>query len=114
MAEGSQTSQFSASRVLVPVDYVDSNGLRQRVLLPPGETDVREGIPAGISLDSLYGDCPISFKRRLYEELFAQGLIEPHDFLRPGAAERVRSALLAAVQRDTTDIISLAREMVKP
>lgn len=113
MEKDTQPTQSSSSTPLVPFDYVDNQGLRQRVLLPPGKTDASEGIPAGLSLDTLYGDCPITFRKRLQDELYAHGLIDPQDFLQPGAAERVRSALLAAVQRDAIDIVNLAREANK-
>ena len=110
---GKESSVFGSSTILLPVDYIDEDGIRQRVLLPPGKTDVSEGIPAGMSLDSLFPDCPISFKKRLQDELYAHGLIEPRDFLQPGAAERTRSALLSAVQHDAIDIVNLAREANK-
>lgn len=83
--------------------------------MPPGNTNFEEGIPAGLSLDSLYGDCPMPFRKRLQDELYAFGLIEPKDFLQPGAPEKVRAALQAAILHDAVEIVNLARlEVNKP
>jgi hypothetical protein len=46
------------------------------------------------------------------DELYAYGLIEAKDFLKPGAPERVRSAFIGAVQKDAMDILDLARKEV--
>lgn len=90
------------------VDYTDSNGIRRRVLLPHGITDHEEGIPVSLDADRLYLHCPVDFRRRLMEELWARDLIEPCDYKRPGAPELVRAAITAATKADTLDIITLA------
>lgn len=121
MAAGSElTPQVSVveGQVLVEpqrlagVDYTDGDGLQKRVALPPGNKAYEEGIPVSLDLDQLYGDCPLSFRKRLADELFARGLKEPTDFVRPGAAELVRAAVLGAVRRDALDIIGLARKVI--
>lgn len=99
---------------LTKVDYTDKDGIKRRVLLPAGDHNVNEGIPISLDLDSLYGHCPVEYRRILTDELWARGLIEPCDFNRPGASELIRAAILAAVKRDTLDIQSLAREACKP
>lgn len=94
------------------VDYVDSDGIRRRVLLPANAgADPTEGIPLSVPVDSLYAHMPPSFRKDLIEALWAVGLIEADDYFKPGAVERIRAALLSVVKRDTMDILKLAREM---
>lgn len=92
------------------VDYTDSDGIRRRVLLPHGITSYDEGIPVSVDVDRLYLHCPVDFRRRLTEELWARDLVEPCDFKRPGAPELVRAAIQAATKADTLDIITLATQ----
>lgn len=99
---------------LTKVDYTDEFGIKRRVLLPVGDTNVREGIPISLDLDTLYAHSPIEYRRNLTDELWARGLIEPCDFLKPGADDLIRASLLAVAKRDTFDIKTLAREACKP
>lgn len=94
-------------------DFVDREGVMRRVLLPDGDHNVNEGIPISLPVDSLYEHCPIEFRRKLIEELFARGLVEPCDFLKSGASELIRSAILATVKSDVLDIITLASKECK-
>lgn len=99
---------------LTKLDYTDDQGIKRRVLLPVGDTNVREGIPLSLDIDSIYPHCPVEYIRNLTDELWARGLIEPCDFKKPGAPELIRSALLAVAKRDTLDILNLANEACKP
>lgn len=99
---------------LTKVDYTDDDGIKRRVLLPVGDHNVREGIPISLNLDTLYAHCPVEYRRILTDELWARGLIEPCDFMKPGADDLIRAAFLAAVRRDSLDIKNLAREACKP
>lgn len=92
----------------VRTDFTDNDGLKRRVLLPAGVTEYDEGIPLSVDADRLYMDCSINFRRRLVEELWARNLIEPCDYMKPGAAELVRAAISAATKADTLDILTLA------
>jgi hypothetical protein len=92
------------------VDYIDKDGIQRRVLLPSGITDASEGIPLSLPVDSLFTHCSLEFRRALIEELWARGLVEPGDYLKPGAAELVSAALRSVVKLDALDILALARE----
>lgn len=106
-------SNATAQAGLVKVDYEDRDGIKRRVLIPEGMIDYSEGIPVSLSVDSLYRHCPIEYKKVLTEELWARGLIEPCDYLLPGAAELITAAIRAAVKHDALDIVSFAREDCK-
>jgi hypothetical protein len=96
---------------LVNIDYRDEHGIDRRVLVPEDDgANPSEGVPLSLDVDSLYEHMPIKFRQQLVKELWARNLIEPADFLRPGAAELIRAALLSVVKRDTMDILNLARE----
>ncbi len=92
------------------LDYEDATGIPRRVLVPSEANgiDPSEGIPLSIDLSELYGHMPAAFQKRLYDNLFAQGLIEPADYLQPSAPERIRAALLATVKYDVMDILTAA------
>lgn len=92
------------------VDYIDKDGIKRRVLIPVGVTDLSEGIPISLPVDSLYYDCSIEFRRLLIDELWARGVIEPCDFKKAGAGELITAALRSAVRHDALDIISLANQ----
>lgn len=94
------------------IDFTDERGVKRRVLLPDTGGDPNEGIPVSLDVGSLYRHMPPEFISRLTNELWAQGLIEPRDFLAPGAPERIRAALLSVVKHDTMDILTLAKERV--
>lgn len=91
-------------------DYIDKDGIQRRVLIPEGVTDYSEGIPVSLPVDSLFADCPLSFRQELVAELWARGLVEPCDFRRAGAAELVSAALRSAIKKDALDVLALARE----
>lgn len=90
------------------VDFVDSDGIKRRVMIPPGVTAYDEGIPVSLDADRLYLNCSLDFRRRLVDELWARGLVEPCDFKRPGAPELTRAAVQAALKADTLAILTLA------
>ena len=97
----------------IPVDYVDSEGIKRRVLVPTDDgASPEEGIPVSVPVDELYRHMPLSFRQQLVEALWAVGLIEPADFSQRDAPERTRAALLSVVKHDTMDILNLAREMM--
>ncbi len=95
----------------ISIDYRDELGIDRRVLVPEDDgANPSEGVPLSLDVDSLYEHMPVKFRQQLIKELWARNLIEPTDFLRPGAAELIRAALLSVVKRDTMDILNLARE----
>lgn len=95
----------------IRLDYVDSDGFRRRVLVPDEHADPVEGIPVSVPVELLYQHMPLTFQAQLINELWAVGLIEPADYLKGDAMQKVRAALLSVVKRDTLDILNLAREM---
>ncbi len=95
------------------IDYVDSEGIKRRVLVPVDDgARPEEGIPISLPVDELFSHMPLSFRQQLVEALWAVGLIEPADFSQRDAPERTRAALLSVVKHDTMDILNLAREMM--
>ena len=94
-------------------EYTDERGVKRLVLLPDDSAaDASEGIPLDLDVETLYPHMPPAFTARLKAELWARGLIQPRDYLAPGAAEKVRSALLAVVKQDTMSILALAKERI--
>lgn len=93
----------------ISIDYLDTNNIKRRVLVPSKDVDPSEGIPLSLDVDRLFADAPLGFRQRLVAELWAQGLIEKADFLTDTAANRIRAALLAAIKGDTVEIINFAR-----
>jgi hypothetical protein len=94
------------------VDYVDSDGIKRRVLLPSDDgLDPAEGIPVSVPVDALFEHMPVAFRRALVDALWNNGLIESVDFLRKDAPDKIRASLLSVVKHDTMDILNLAREM---
>lgn len=91
-------------------DYYDERGIKRRVLVPSDDIPLSEGIPVSLPLENLYVDAPTEFVVRLTNALFARGLVEPEDFMKPGAAELVRVALLDTLRFDAQSIVSLANE----
>jgi hypothetical protein len=85
----------------------------RRVLIPANVTDYAEGIPISLPVDNLFRECAVEYRRSLIEELWARGLVEPCDYLKPGAPELITAALRAVNKRDALDIISLASEDCK-
>src|SRR5258706_2046745 len=80
--------------------FADDSGISRVVLVPEGETNLKKGIPVSFDLSELYGHMPKEFQRDLYAALHAQGLIEPADYFKPGAAERYQRALRTVLKRD--------------
>lgn len=95
---------------LIKVDYVDSDGIQRRVELPAGVSNYAEGIPVSLDADRLFVDCSPDFRRKLVQELWARGVVEPCDCLKPGAAELITAAIRSAVKVDALDIITLANK----
>ena len=93
--------------------YEDGSGITRVVLVPPGEKDVQAGIPISLDLSEFFGHMPADFQRELYSALHAQGLIEPADFFKPGAAERYQAALRTVLKHDFTVIQTLASKELK-
>lgn len=94
----------------VTLDYTDKRGIKRRVLIPDYTVPPEEGIVISLQLDALYSDSPLAFVRRLTDEFWARGLIEPRDFFLPTALRDMQSALLAAHRYDAMNIQSLAQE----
>jgi hypothetical protein len=94
-------------------DYTDRDGIQRRVLVPANVTDYTEGIPISLPVDTLFAHCAVEYRRTLIEELWARGLVEPCDYLKPGAAELITAALRAVNKKDALDIISYANEDCK-
>lgn len=97
------------------VDYTSAEGLPQRSLIPADANgiDPEEGIPLHLDLDELYGHMPLEFRQRLYAALHARGLVEPRDFLKPGAAELYMAAMRSVIKEDALSAIKLAKEVIK-
>jgi hypothetical protein len=88
--------------------YEDNAGIPRVVLVPPGEKDLKAGIPLSFDLTPLFGHMPKEFQREFYQALHAQGLIEASDYFKPGAAERYRRALFTVIKHDFLSIQALA------
>lgn len=97
----------------VKKDFTDSEGIPQRVLVPPDETDLQTGIPVSLNLSALYGHMPAEFQRELYQSLHAQGLVEAADYFKPGASDRFRAAMLTVIRHDFLSVQTLAMEESK-
>lgn len=101
-----------ASQGVPPVKqtYIDDEGISKVVLLPPGETDASIGIPVSLDVSTLYVHMPPGFNRALHEALHAQGLIEPADYFKTGAADRFKAAMLTVIRHDFLNAQTLAKE----
>lgn len=99
-----------AALPIVRHQYTDPLGIPRTVLLPKGETDVKAGIPVSLDLSPLFGHMPDQFQRELYAALEAQGLVEPADYFKKGAAERFRAAMFTVIKHDFLNVQSLAKE----
>lgn len=95
-------------RILVQ-DTKTEEGLPVRVMVPEG-IDPSEGIPVSMPLDEIYGDLPSEFRERLYNELWARGLVSPSDYLKPGADQKFKSAIMAIIRVDWRLIVQKAQE----
>jgi hypothetical protein len=95
------------------IDYVSKDGIMRRVQIPDsGAGNLDEGIPKSLPIDNLFLHMPVEFRRELVNSLWDVGLIEPYDFLQPGAAEKVRAALLSIVKHDAMSILAYAKESI--
>lgn len=90
--------------------FTNGLGIPQVVLLPEGETDVATGIPVSLDLSPLFGHMPETFQRAFYTALHAQGLIEPADYFKNGAADRYQRALRTVLKHDFLNIQAIAKE----
>jgi hypothetical protein len=90
--------------------YEDGSGIPRVVLVPAGETDLKRGIPLSFDLSPLFGHMPADFQREFYAALHAQGLVEPADYFKSGAAERYQAALRTVLKHDFLNIQTLAKE----
>lgn len=97
---------------LKPVDYTDTDGRKRRVLIPEGGKP-EEGLLVSLDLDEVFPDAPADFLTKLHNELWARGLVEPQDYLRAGAPEDFKRALLAIVRLDFARIKQLAQEVTQ-
>jgi hypothetical protein len=95
---------------IVRHQYTDPLGIPRTVLLPKGETDVKAGIPVSLDLSPLFGHMPDTFQRELYAALAAQGLVEPADYFKKGAAERFRAAMFTVIKHDFLNVQTIAKE----
>jgi hypothetical protein len=90
--------------------YDNDLGIPQVVLIPLGESDKTTGIPLSLDLSPLFGHMPASFQKALTTALHAQGLIEPADYFKPGAAERYQRAMRTVLKHDFLSIQALAKQ----
>lgn len=93
--------------------FEDGSGIPRTVLVPEGETDVKAGIPVSLDLTPLFGHMPADFQRELYRALHTQGLVDPADYFKPGAADRYQAALRSVLKHDFLSIQALANEELK-
>lgn len=99
---------------LHPVDFIDDEGRNRRVLVPEESAIApHEGLPVSLELDDIFPDAPPDFLTRLHNALWQQGLIEPQDYLKPGAPEIYKRALLSVVRLDFHRIRQLAQEVLE-
>ena len=96
---------------LTKVKTTNGLGINQVVLIPEGETDASLGIPISLDLSTLYPHMPPAFVSALTGELHTRGLVEPCDYLKPGAAELYRAALLSVIKHDFLSVQTLAKEV---
>lgn len=95
------------------VKFEDGSGIPRVVLIPPGEADKSTGIPLSLDLTPLYGHMPVPFQRALTKALHANGLIEPADYFKSGAADRYQRALRTVLKHDFLSIQTLAKKELK-
>jgi len=98
---------------MITKDYRGEDGIMRRVLLPHDDAVTSEGVPVSVDIGQLYPHAPPEFVARLSQALFDRGLIEPRDFLRPGAHELTRDAFLDVIREDALSIVSLAKSMME-
>lgn len=101
---------WKASPPYEKAKYEDGSGIPRVVLIPPGVSDKSKGIPLSLDLTSLFGHMPAAFQKAFYQALHDQGLIEPKDFFKPGAADRYQRALRTVIKHDFLSIQKLAKQ----
>lgn len=97
-------------------EYVDERGVTRLVFVPDnGYAVPEEGIPADMVdlIDGLYPDAPESFLVKLHDALRRRGLVQPADYLQPGAGDRYRSAMLEVLRHDAHNVIAKAKEITQ-
>jgi hypothetical protein len=99
-----------SDRQPVRKDFTDTDGVPRRVLLPHGETDTSMGIPVSLDLSEVYGHMPDDFQTRLYTALHAQGLVEAGDYLKAGADQRFKAAMLSVIRNDFLSVQTIAKQ----
>lgn len=112
MAKGKELETNHASEYMIRKDYIDDDGLHCRVLVPSDDVPVNEGVPLHLDLVQIYNHMPMEFVVRLSNALYARGLIEPQDFMKPGAAELTRNALIDVTKHDALSIIGFAKQQL--
>lgn len=97
---------------MIKVDYRDNNGVMRRVQLMNEHEPPEKGIPVDCYtlLDEFYHDTSERFRKALYNQLWAMGLIEKHHFLQPDSKKKFRQALQSTLARDSTDAIRYLTE----
>lgn len=97
---------------MIEKQYIDEQGITRLVYVPDEYTPADEGIPASAVLDGYFLDtgCSVEFIKKLYNELWARGLIKPADYLKPRSAELIRAALLATTKSDVFAVQTIARD----
>lgn len=98
------------SKPYVRKTFEDGSGIPRVVLIPETETDLKKGIPLSFDLSPLFGHMPPEFQRAFYAALHAQGLVEPADYFKTGAAERYQAALRSVLKHDFLNIQTLAKK----
>lgn len=91
-------------------DTTDALGLPKRVLIPAG-ADPSEGIPVSFDFEQVYARMPAPFIAELTKACWARGLIEPCDFLKPGADQLFKSAMLSVIKHDFLSVQTIAQEI---
>lgn len=113
MSKNSNRTKANGEDKFTKTTYHDDQDIPRVVMLPPGETDATMGIPTSLDLTPLYGHLSADFQKRLYTALHARGLVEPADYVKPGAADRFRAAMLSAIKHDFTSVLALVQEELK-
>jgi hypothetical protein len=93
--------------------YENNLGIPQVVLIPEHETDLSRGIPLSLDLSPMIGHMPDTFQRAFTKALHDQGLIEPADYFKTGAAERYQRALRTVLKHDFLNAQTLAKQEMK-
>lgn len=98
---------------MITKDYTDDRGIKRRVWVLSESDDPSMGMYADVyeDLEIFYEDTSLEFRKRLYERLWAIGLIEPSDFRKPKAKAKYRQTLQFAIANDATDAIRYIQQL---